>query len=64
MAEDEEDVGDDAELEAPADEVVEILDLDLLVDDLAADPLRAGLDAEGDVEETGLLHLLEERPGR
>ena len=63
MAEDEEDVGDDVELPAPADEVVEILDLDLLVDDVVADPLGAGLEAEGEVEQPGLLHLGQERPG-
>ena len=63
MAEDEEDVGDDVELLAPSDEVVEVAHLDLLADDLVADPVRAGFEAEGQMEEPGLLHLGEERPG-
>ena len=35
--------------------------LDLLADDLPADPVRAGLQAERQMEEPGLLHLFEER---
>jgi hypothetical protein len=50
VAEDEEDVGDDVQFVAPADEIVKVLHLDVFADDVVADAVGPGFQAEGEVE--------------